>query len=86
MNKIFKYKMFKTFKCQIWNMLLDNDYRELWAIPETEKWWNELKPKLQSSLSFKHELKSTCYGINCITPQNSYVETLISNVIWRQGL
>ena len=54
--------------------------RELWAISETEKWQDEVKPKLQISLSFKHELKSTCYGLNHVPPQNSNVETLISKV------
>lgn len=30
--------MFKIFKCQIYNTLLNTDYGELRAIPETEKW------------------------------------------------
>lgn len=61
-------------------MLLDIDYGELWAISETEKWQDEVKQKLQSSLSFKQELKSTCYGLNHVPPQNSNVEKLMSNV------
>lgn len=68
--------------CCMYKMSLHIKYRELWVGWGTKKCQDEVKQKLHISLSFTHEIQSTCYGLNCPPPHSahSYTETLNSSV------